>query len=378
MTHNPPPEDLSDLVQRLRAQPTQPPAPPQAPVPPQTAVPPQAAVPPQPGVPPQTPVAPPAPYAQQTASAPQAPQQFPGTQPTPPRRPRARRARRRRIFTLSVIGAVVLLMIGGGATWAIIAASSGGADPAAADPAPITAPRPTTAPSPTPSADPAPTTDPASEPASDPTPAPEGEAGGQSPSHNPSLDDPASITVVVNKQRPLAPITWAPNDLANPEIPNSTGQPLRYEAAVALEQMYAEASAAGVPFAIVSGFRSYDLQTSLFNNYAANYGVAAAETFSARPGHSEHQTGLAVDISECLGCPLSEAFGSMPQGLWARENAHRFGFIMRYDQGQQPVVGYVYEPWHFRYVGVDVATDMHQRGIANLEDYYGLPAAPNY
>lgn len=382
MTHNPPPEDLSDLVQRLRAQSTQPPAPsghsappapPQAGVPPQTPPPLQA---PQPTAP--LPQHHPVPYGQQTPYTHQAPQPYPSDQPTPPRRSRARRARRRRIVTFSVAGALVLLLLGGGVTWAVIAAGSDSSDPAAADAPPRATPTPTPAPSPTPSADPGPTTDPAPEPAADTPPAPDTGAGGHEPAQNPSLDDPASITVVVNKQRPLAPITWAPSDLANPEIPNSTGQPLRYEAAVALEQMYAEANAAGLPFAIVSGFRSYDLQTSLFNNYAANYGVAAAETFSARPGHSEHQTGLAVDISECLGCPLSEAFGSTPQGLWARDNAHRFGFIMRYDQGQQPVVGYVYEPWHFRYVGVDVATDMRQRGIANLEDYYGLPAAPTY
>lgn len=278
-------------------------------------------------------------------------------------------ARRRRILTISITAALALVLGGGVAAWAVIANQDEGAPEATtAAPASTPAPAPSTAePTEEPEQTPAPEPEPDPEPVAEP---PVAAATG--------LDDPSSYTVVVNKQRALNPVTFTPSDLAYPEIPNSGGQPLRYQAAVALEQMHAEASAAGLPFAMVSGYRSYDLQTQLFNNYAAGYGVAAAETFSARPGHSEHQTGLAVDISECLGCPLSEAFGSTAQGLWARANAHRFGFILRYDQGQQPVVGYVYEPWHFRYVGVDVATDMHNRGIVNFEEYTGLPAAPSY
>lgn len=191
--------------------------------------------------------------------------------------------------------------------------------------------------------------------------------------------DPASITVVVNKQRPLGPIDWAPSDLRYPVgIANPNGHPVRAEAATALEAMYADASAAGVPFIMISGFRNYDYQTTLFNNYVARDGVAAAETYSARPGHSEHQTGLAVDLDDGSGCILDSCFGETGAGQWLRANAHRYGFILRYDAGQQPTVGFMYEPWHFRYVGTTVSEDMHAKGIVNLEDYFGLPAAPTY
>ncbi len=191
--------------------------------------------------------------------------------------------------------------------------------------------------------------------------------------------DPAAITVVVNKQRPLNPIGWEPTDLRMPAgIPNTNGQPLRAEAATALEAMYAEASAAGVPFVITSAYRSYGTQTSLFESYAARDGVAAAETYSARPGHSEHQTGLAADLDDGSGCAFESCFGDTGAGQWLRANAHRFGFILRYDAGQEPTVGFIYEPWHFRYVGTAVSEDMHARGVVNLEDYFGLPAAPTY
>lgn len=279
---------------------------------------------------------------------------------------------RRRIAIIAVMAAIVLALGGGAAAIAVVANQSGENEQSDATPERTTTkPKTTTIPTPIPKPEPAPEPEPepAPEPVPDPQP-PAPEIG--------SIDDPGSLNVVVNKQRPLNPTNWVPGDLAYPEVPNSSGQPLRWAAAVALEQMYAEAAAAGVPFNVTSGFRSYDTQVWLFNSFVANYGVAAAEATSARPGHSEHQTGLAVDITECSGCSLSEAFGSTPQGLWTRENAYRFGFILRYDQGQQPVVGYAYEPWHFRYVGVEIAADMRNRGIVNLEDYFGLPPAPTY
>lgn len=193
------------------------------------------------------------------------------------------------------------------------------------------------------------------------------------------IDDPNSITVVVNKQRPLAPIDWAPADLRMPQgIPNTNGQPVRDAAASALERMYAAASEQGMPFTITSAYRAYDYQVSLFDNYAARDGVAAAETYSARPGHSEHQTGLAVDLDDGAGCAFMSCFGETATGQWLKANAHSYGFILRYNQGAEPTVGFIYEPWHFRYVGTEVAEDMHARGIQNLEDYYELPAAPTY
>jgi len=163
-----------------------------------------------------------------------------------------------------------------------------------------------------------------------------------------------------------------------PDIPNRNGQPMRAEAARALEKMHAAATADGAPFVIGSAYRSYAKQAGLFDSYVKRDGVAAAETYSARPGYSEHQTGLVADIDDNGGCYLETCFGETAAGKWVRENGYRYGFIVRYERDQQATVGYIYEPWHLRYVGVKVATDMHDRGILNLEDYFGLPAAATY
>ena len=294
--------------------------------------------------------------------------EVPGAQELPEshlrRRPAQTLARKRRAL---IAGAVALLVVlGGGATAWAIAANGSSSEAAAERPDPPEKATPT--PTPTPTAEPVPAPEPVPEPTPELAPPPQV-----------SLDDPNSITVVVNKQRPLQPAEWAPSDLVMPQgIPNTNGQPLRSEAAGALQQMYQSATAAGVPFIITSAYRDYWMQTSLFNNYAARDGVAAAETYSARPSHSEHQTGLAADLDDGSGCAFMSCFGETATGLWLRENAPQFGFILRYDNGQQNVVGYIYEPWHFRYVGVDIATDMRAKGIVNLEEYFGLPAAPGY
>ncbi|MGO3147942.1 MAG: M15 family metallopeptidase [Leucobacter sp.] len=192
------------------------------------------------------------------------------------------------------------------------------------------------------------------------------------------LVDPSSLSVLVNKLRPLDPIEWVPEDLEYPEVENPSGHPIRAAAARALEQLAAAASEAGVPVQLVSGYRSYDRQTQLFDGYVERDGVSEAETYSARPGHSEHQTGLAVDLDDGTGHALKSSFGQTPAGLWLRAHAHQFGFVLRYEQGEQPVVGYIYEPWHFRYLGTEIAIDMHERGIINYEEYVGAEAAPDY
>jgi len=116
-----------------------------------------------------------------------------------------------------------------------------------------------------------------------------------------------------------------------------------------------------------SGYRSYATQTSVYNNYVSQYGQASADTFSARPGYSEHQSGLAIDFS-----PIDVSFASTAQFTWLTHNAYRYGFVLRYPEGKTYITGYTYEPWHWRYVGVTTATDMHNRGIPTLEDYYGI------
>ncbi len=188
-----------------------------------------------------------------------------------------------------------------------------------------------------------------------------------------SIDDPASITVVVNKTRPLQPKNYAPGDL----VAVGGGQKMRAEAASALSQLTAGAQAAGYTIRPLSGYRSYTTQVSVYNNEVRTYGQAVADTQSARPGTSEHQTGLAIDVGGG-GCGIEDCFSNTAEGRWLAANAHTYGFIIRYPQGKMSVTGYRYEPWHIRYVGVSVANDMHAKGIMTLEEYFGLPAAPQY
>ena len=191
---------------------------------------------------------------------------------------------------------------------------------------------------------------------------------------NRAVDDPAATAVVVNKQRPLQPADYVPGDL----VPAGTGL-LRAEAAASLAGLTEAAAADGVTVTTVSGYRSYENQAVLYAGYTGQYGQETADTISARPGHSEHQTGLALDIGNPGGlCSLQACFEDTPAGAWAAENAHRFGFIIRYPDGASATTGYAYEPWHLRYVGTDLAEGMRDAGVATLEEYLGLPAAAGY
>lgn len=194
------------------------------------------------------------------------------------------------------------------------------------------------------------------------------------------IDSPGSITVVVNKQRPLRPLDYYPEGMVQPEIPNLQGQPLRPEASAAATEMYhAVKAATGAGFAICSGFRSYDLQAQLYRGYAAESGQQEADQFSARPGHSEHQTGLAMDIvAEGSGCRFDDHLYVTATGQWMNENAWRYGFILRYDYGLQPIVGYMTEEWHWRFIGKELAAEMHHSGVKTLEEFFGTGAATEY
>ncbi|MWB97479.1 M15 family metallopeptidase [Agromyces seonyuensis] len=149
-------------------------------------------------------------------------------------------------------------------------------------------------------------------------------------------------------------------------LPRSFGNGLTSETIAAFEAMRAEAAAQGLDLYISSGFRSYDSQSAIYNRYVANEGRAGADRHSARPGHSEHQTGLTFDLNT-----IAESFGSTAEGQWVADNAHRFGFIVRYPPGKEAVTGYVWEPWHLRYLGVDTATAVHASGLS-LEEYLGI------
>ncbi|MHC6230232.1 M15 family metallopeptidase [Arthrobacter sp. MMS24-T111] len=197
-----------------------------------------------------------------------------------------------------------------------------------------------------------------------------------------SLDDPASQWVIVNKHRPLAPADYAPADLVRPAVAiSASGEAalLNSTTAAAAEAMFAAAARDGVAMVLASGYRSYSTQVTTYNGYVAARGQADADTASARPGHSEHQTGWAFDIGDGGGaCSFQPCFADQPAATWAKANAYRFGFVVRYPWMLHPITGYYYEPWHLRFVGVEAATDMAKRGIGTLEEYFGLEAAPAY
>lgn len=147
-----------------------------------------------------------------------------------------------------------------------------------------------------------------------------------------------------------------------------------------LEDLIDGAAKAHVGLVAHSGYRSFESQRSLYQAYSKRDGAKEADTYSARPGHSEHQLGLAVDLGAASGeNSLKEAFGSMREGKWVADNAHRYGFIIRYPKGAEKITGYHPEPWHLRYVGKDVAMFLHERrDIKALEQLFDLKAAPDY
>jgi D-alanyl-D-alanine carboxypeptidase len=227
--------------------------------------------------------------------------------------------------------------------------------------------RPSTPPSATPSPRPTPT--------SSPTPTVPGfDKTAQ------SIDDPASSWVVVNKARPLAPVTFVPPDLVYPDVTYVNRQPMRQQVADALVALFAAGKAeAGLDFSVQSAYRSYDSQVRVYNDDVARNGQAYADTDTARPGHSEHQTGLAVDISAVPArCSLDACFADTPQGAWLAENAYRFGFLLRYPADKVPVTGFTFEPWHFRFIGVPLAAQLHATGVTTLEDFFGVPGGTEY
>lgn len=188
------------------------------------------------------------------------------------------------------------------------------------------------------------------------------------------FDSASSLQVVVNKHRQLNPAAYVPGQLVRVQ-----GERLRAQAADAYKQFAKAAKAAGVNILPISGYRSFSEQASLYDSYVRQYGQATADTLAARPGYSEHQTGLAMDIGNASGiCALLACFANTPAGQWAAEHGWEYGFIIRYPAGAGATTGYTYEPWHLRYVGRAIAEDMQSTGITTLEKYFGLEAAPDY
>jgi D-alanyl-D-alanine carboxypeptidase len=195
------------------------------------------------------------------------------------------------------------------------------------------------------------------------------------------LSDPAHVWVVVNKTRPFDPVDYRPSPLGTPAgLRDLAGGDLREDAAGALAAMVAAAAADGAgEIALDSGFRSYGTQRSTYRNQVAAQGRAQADLVSARPGYSEHQSGLAADVTACNpGCAGLEAFAGTPQQQWVAAHSWEYGWIVRYVEDQTPVTGYSPEPWHLRYVGRELAAAYHAGGWGSLEAFLGLPAAPDY
>jgi D-alanyl-D-alanine carboxypeptidase len=200
-----------------------------------------------------------------------------------------------------------------------------------------------------------------------------------------SIDEADSLWVVINKQRQISPLRYQPASLAfpafaKPKVQNPFALQLREEAAIAAADLASAMSEADKGTLILnSGFRTYKNQQGLYNRTRDTRGLAVAEKLSARPGHSEHQLGLAADFSvKGQGCVIMVCFGKTEAGIWLAENAHQFGFVLRYPKGYKPVTGFQYEPWHFRYVGIELAVEMKAKGIKTLEEFWSLAFASQY
>lgn len=146
-------------------------------------------------------------------------------------------------------------------------------------------------------------------------------------------------------------------------LPRNYGSGLTSETVAALNNMRI---GSGYNMPIVSGFRSYESQERVFAGWCAQYGEEIASTLSARPGQSEHQSGLTMDITS-----LSQSYGETGEGKWVAENCYKYGFIVRYPKGKDNITGYMYEPWHLRYLGKSTAKLVHDSGLT-LEEFLGV------
>ncbi len=183
-----------------------------------------------------------------------------------------------------------------------------------------------------------------------------------------------SITVLVNKEYSL-PSDYVPEDLVVPDILFNINyydekKLMRQEAATTIEQLFDASVEAGLNLYGISGYRSYDRQKQIYDTNIATKGEEYTNRYSARPGHSEHQTGLVMDVStNSIGNQLEPVFAYTPEGKWLAQNAHLYGFIIRYPEGKESITGYSYEPWHIRYVGKDLAKYIYDNNLT-LEEYY--------
>jgi D-alanyl-D-alanine carboxypeptidase len=177
--------------------------------------------------------------------------------------------------------------------------------------------------------------------------------------------DPSHIDSFANKKPCIQPLNFAPNDLIT--VYDAT---ISAKAQANFVALYQAASAAAVPFRVTSSYRSYDNQVATYNYWVSVDGTAGADTVSARPGYSEHQLGLSIDLA--AGTCVLECFATTGQYAWLKSHAAAYGFIERYPSGYTTITGYSPEAWHWRYVGPTAAQDMRASGTKTLEQYWGI------
>jgi len=194
---------------------------------------------------------------------------------------------------------------------------------------------------------------------------------------NPAVSASVQVTVEAAKEPAVADgvtyiegILIANKTYALPASYNPGG--LTNECYSAFMSLVSGAAADNINIYCSSGFRSYESQQYIYNNYVAMDGQAKADTYSARPGHSEHQTGLAIDCNI-----IDDSFTGTPEAIWLENNCHKYGFIIRYPRNKDHITGYKYEPWHIRYLGVEKATAVYNSGLC-LEEYLGITSQYTY
>lgn len=184
--------------------------------------------------------------------------------------------------------------------------------------------------------------------------------------------DPTDTLILVNKNNkaPAVPVTLVKPDVQPTREAVSENIYMRPEAAAALEDLFEAAAQDGITLYATSGYRSYSMQKAIFERKLERMDEKQANASVAKPGYSEHQTGLAMDIEgeTTKGTGLTEAFGESPEGIWTAEHCAEYGFIIRYPKEKTNITGYIYEPWHLRYVGKEAAAEITELGVT-FEEY---------
>ncbi len=181
------------------------------------------------------------------------------------------------------------------------------------------------------------------------------------------VENPDDILVLVNKNNQLLS-SYIPNNLESISLKYANNDKyLKKEAKIAFEKLSEDAYKLGYHIIAVSAYRDYNYQKELFDYYVKKKGLEYALDCSAKPGHSEHQTGLALDVE---GSNKDyDNFENSKEFIWMKDNSYKYGFILRYPKGKENITGFKYEPWHYRYVGIDVAKYIYENNLT-LEEYF--------